>query len=302
MIPKFHEFFRPVLDVLKDGQPQGTKSIRSRTQGCFLLTEDELAQLLPSGKQTVVANRVNWACTYLNKAGLVSRSSRGHYQITDEGRKALESGDKIDLDYLKRYDSFKKFHEKNIDAPLTPDTSKQENSSPNEVLENAFQEINNSLADDLLEEVMKLPPERFERLVVDLLMKMGYGDGIGGAGSITSYSHDEGIDGIIKEDQLGFSSIYIQAKRWDPSQKIGRPVVQGFAGALLGKQAQRGLFITTADFTKDAREYAGTPQNGIRIVLINGAQLTRLMIKFDLGVSIERTYHIKRIDSDFFEE
>ena len=208
MIPKFREFFCPV-DVRKDGHPLDMKSIKGRAQDCFKFTQDELSQLLPSGKQTVVANRINWACTYLYKACLVLRPSRAHYQITDAGGEALDRGNKIDLEYLMHYEGYKKFQEESVHKLLPPDTLHQEDSSLNEVLENAFQEINKSLADDLLDEVMKLLPDRFERLVVDLLMKMGYGDGITDAGNVTSYSHDEGIDGMIKEEQFGFSSIYI---------------------------------------------------------------------------------------------
>ena len=178
---------------------------------------------------------------------------------------------------------------------------KEQEQSPEEILEAAFSDINSNLASDLMEEVMRFSPSDFEKLVVKLLLKMGYGSGIDNAGFVTKASGDGGIDGIIKEDQLGFSSIYIQAKQWQPSANVDRPEVQKFAGALQGVKASKGLFITTAGFSAKAREYAEN-LHGSTIVLVDGNQLMKLMIKFNLGVSVEHIYEVKRIDSDFFNE
>lgn len=214
--------------------------------------------------------------------------------LTEEGKKALPDADIIDDNYLKRYASFRAFQnlDDTTETPAVDTTEK----SPEEILEDAYAELNASLADDLMSEIMKLDPTDFERLVVKLLLAMGYGSGIDEAGFVTQASNDGGIDGIIKEDQLGFSSIYIQAKRWDPTTSIARPEIQKFAGALQEQKAQKGLFISTAIFSPGARKSA----EAAGIVLVDGNQLTKLMIRFNLGVSVEHTYEVKKIDTDFF--
>ena len=244
--------------------------------------------------------RVNWAKTYLQKAGLVETPQRGIYRITTEGKKALKSRARIDLEYLANYDTFKDF--RSISPENDSESSQEEkNESPAETLESAYEQITSALASQLMEEVNKLSPSGFERLVVKLLLSMGYGNGINDAGKVTRLSNDEGIDGIIKEDQLGFSNIYIQAKQWHPEQTIGRPELQKFVGALQGQQAQKGLFITTAKFSSGAVQYTEN-LSGIKVVLIDGITLTRLMIKHNVGVSLEHAYEIKRVDSDFFSD
>ena len=200
----------------------------------------------------------------------------------------------IDNKYLQKYPSFRTFV--NLEKPAEEKTIENTEKSPEEILEDAYAELNASLAADLMSEIMKLEPSDFERLVVKLLLSMGYGSGIDEAGFVTQPSNDGGIDGVIKEDQLGFSSIYIQAKRWDPGTSINRPEIQKFAGALQEQKAQKGLFISTATFSPGARKSA----EAAGIVLVDGKQLTRLMIKFNLGVSVEHTYEVKRIDTDFF--
>lgn len=299
-VPKFFEFFGVFLDVLKDDGLHSAQEVKDAIASAMNLTEADVAEMLPSGRQSTFSNRVNWAKTYLQKAGLVETPQRAKYRITAEGKKALESGEMIDLDYLKRYEAFRNFHSSSPenDSELPQE---EQNESPAEILDTAYQQITSALADQLMDKVMELSPAGFERLVVKLLLSMGYGNGIDNAGRVTRLSNDEGIDGIIKEDQLGFSNIYIQAKRWQPEQTVGRPDIQTFVGALQGKQAQKGLFITTAKFSAGAVDYA-EKLSGVKVVLIDGITLTRLMIKHNVGVSVEHTYEIKRVDSDFFTE
>ncbi len=295
-VPKYYELYSPFLKVLEDGTIHGLKEIKQAVAQSMHLTETDLAERLPSGKQSVFVNRIGWARTYLKKAGLIESPSRAQFVLTEEGKKALPDRDIIDNNYLMKYPSFKDF--KNIEETSAPTTTDSESAekSPEEVLEDAYAELNASLAADLMSEIMKLEPTDFERLVVKLLLAMGYGSGIDEAGFVTQASNDGGIDGVIKEDQLGFSSIYIQAKRWDPATSINRPEIQKFAGALQEQKAQKGLFISTATFSPGARKSA----DAAGIVLVDGKQLTKLMIKFNLGVSVEHTYEVKRIDTDFF--
>jgi len=302
-VPKFFEFFGAFLKSLADGIIHSSKEVRKFIASDMKISDEDLAELLPSKRQSTFANRVAWARTYLDRAGLISTPSKGHYCITDEGKKALDSGEKIDLKYLEKYPSFLAFHtvsSGSVTDPEKPDEPEEEK-TPMEILDDAFKKVNASLADELMTEVMKLDPGDFEKLVVKLLLQMGYGSGIDNAGVVTKLSGDGGIDGIIKEDQLGFSSIYIQAKQWALDSTVGRPEIQKFAGALQGEKATKGLFITTAKFSKEARQYADNLHQS-NIVLIDGEALTRLMIKNNLGVSVEQTYEVKRIDTDFFSD
>ncbi len=299
-VPKYNEFYNDILDALKDGKIHAHAEIRAYIAKKRGISEEDLAELLPSGKQTVFANRVGWAGTYLKKAGLIESPTRAKLVITNEGRSVLSSAEKLNNEFLAKYPSFQGFKKSTEHRSADTQIEEQEQ-SPEEILEGAFSDINSNLASDLMEEVMKFSPTDFEKLVVRLLLKMGYGSGIDDAGSVTKASGDGGIDGIIKEDQLGFSSIFIQAKQWQPNTKVDRPEVQKFAGALQGVKASRGLFITTAGFSAKAREYAEN-LHGSTIVLVDGNQLMRLMIKYNLGVSVEHTYEVKRIDSDFFNE
>lgn len=303
-VPKFFEFFEAFLKAVNDDGLHSAKEVRAIIEKDMGISVADLAEMLPSGKQRTFDNRVAWARTYLDKAGLIETPIRGKYRITKEGREALLSGKKIDLAFLERSESFKEFHNVNArrDAdtiPIKQDETPDE--SPLELLESAYQKVTASLASQLMDEVMKLSPVEFERLVVKLLLKMGYGSGIDKAGMVTQQSNDGGIDGIIKEDQLGFSQIYIQAKLWKAEHTVKRPDIQTFVGALQGQQAQKGLFITTSSFSSGAWDYSKNLL-GAKIVLIDGETLTRLMIKHNVGVSVEETYVVKRIDSDFFAE
>ena len=299
-VPKFFEFFEAFLKVINDNNLHSAKDVRNAIAKEMSLSDDDLAEMLPSGKQRTFDNRVAWARTYLNKAGLVETPSRGKYRITDEGKKALLSGEKIDLAYLEKSEEFKEFHKATTQNPTT-DVIEEKDESPMEVLESAYSQVTATLASQLMDEVMKLTPVEFERLVVKLLLKMGYGSGIDDAGMVTQQSNDGGIDGIIKEDQLGFSHIYIQAKQWNTDQTVGKPEIQKFVGALQGQQAQKGLFITTAKFSSGALQYASNLL-GAKVVLVDGTKLTKLMIKHNVGVSLEQVYEVKRIDTDFFND
>jgi len=299
-VPKFFEFFEGFLHAVEDGNIHSAKEVREVIAVAMGITESDRAEMLPSGKQSTFDNRVAWARTYLDKAGLIETPQRGKYRITAKGEKALSSGEKIDLKYLEKSESFKVFHSvTNNDEKSTMEDEKDE--SPMEMLDVAYQQINTALASQIMDEVMNLPPSGFERLVVKLLLNMGYGNGIEGAGTVTQQSNDGGIDGIIKEDQLGFSNIYIQAKQWSPELTVSKPEIQKFVGALQEKQAQKGLFITTAKFSSGSVKYAENLL-GVKVVLIDGTTLTKLMIKHNVGVSVEHIYEIKKIDSDFFTD
>jgi restriction system protein len=299
-VPKFFEFFEAFLKAVSDGELHSAKDVRNNIANSMKLTEEDLAEMLPSGTQRTFDNRVAWARTYLDKAGLIETPMRGKYHITEEGIRALASNEKIDIAYLEKSEEFKNFH--NVTTQNTSiEIQNEKNETPLEILESAHKQYLSALASQLMDEVMKLTPVEFERLVVKLLLKMGYGSGIEGAGMVTQASNDGGIDGIIKEDQLGFSHIYIQAKQWALEQIVGKPEIQKFVGALQGQQAQKGLFITTARFSSGAIQYANNLL-GVKVVLVDGSALTKLMIKHSVGVSLEQTYEVKKIDSDFFAE
>ena len=269
------------------------------------LAEDDLKQMLPSGIQATFENRVGWAATYLKKAQLLEPTRRGYYRITQRGQDLLKKHpEQINVRVLKQYPEFQEFQrlkgtrskDKKSDSDSTLDL---EGVTPSEALERAYENLRDELAEELLDKLKKAPPSFFERIVVELLVKMGYGGSRVDAGKAIGRSGDGGIDGIIKEDKLGLDVVYIQAKRWD-SNAVGRPDVMQFAGALQGQRASKGIFITTSRFTEDARDYV--TQIGSKIVLIDGDQLSQLMIDHDVGVSTISLYPVKRIDSDFFDE
>jgi len=269
------------------------------------LTEDDLKEMLPSGIQETFVNRVGWASTYMKKAGLLEATRRGFYKITDRGKDLLKKQPKtINVKLLKQYPEFLEFQklkgtrrgEKVPDSKGPSDLSK---ATPSEALEAAYENLRDELSDELLARLKKISPAFFERIVVELLVKMGYGGSRADAGKAIGRSGDGGIDGIIKEDKLGLDVVYIQAKRWDDNA-VGRPAVMQFAGALQAQRANKGIFITTTRFTDDARSYVS--QIGSKIVLIDGEQLTSLMIEHDVGVSTVSLYPVKKVDSDYFEE
>lgn len=295
-VPKYFEMYNIFLECLKDKDVHTLKEIKQVVINAFELNENDLNQMLPSGRQRVFDNRLGWCRAYLKKANLIKSPKRAQFHITDRGMKLLSRDIKITDDVLMQYPEFVQFKTGNIIIDKNFDI-KQEKSTPQEVLEHAYEELNNTLSNDLLSEILDMDPYKFENLVVDLLIKMGYGK-LQYNSKTTKKSGDEGIDGIVTADKLGFDSIYIQAKRFKDAS-IGRPEIQKFVGALAGQGAQKGIFITTSDFTKEAIEFANK-NFSYKIVLINGKKLSDLMIEYELGVSTQYVYKIKRIDSDYF--
>lgn len=302
MIPDYQKLMLPLLKLLSDGKEHKFRDVIEHLAAEFNLTDAERKELLASGNQAVFDNRVGWARTYLKKAGLVESPKRGVFVISDLGKETLASKPSfIDAKYLRRFPSFLEFQNlsrSENDVEGVRITSSESDETPEEVLDKAYQTIRKSLASELLNKVVELSPTDFERLVVELLVKMGYGGSRKDAGKALGKSGDEGIDGTIKEDKLGLDIIYIQAKRWRPGNVVGRPELQKFVGALAGQGAKKGIFITTSGFTREAMEY--TPKNETKIVLIDGEQLAQLMIDYNLGCTTQQTYELKKIDSDYF--
>ena len=291
---------RPLLSAVADGTVYHFNSAFEQVCSHFQLDEKERAEKLPSGKQTVIRNRVAWARTYMKKAGLITAPGRSQLQITERGQQALEDcPERVDVKYLKQFPEFQAFHTaKKKDKPQQEAAASDEavTETPEEQIENAYRSMRETLSSDLLEMIKSQSPGFFEQLVVDLMLKMGYGGSREEAGRATQQSADGGIDGVIHEDRLGLDTIYLQAKRWENT--VGRPDIQKFAGALQGEGATKGVFITTSDYSLGAREYAQRVSS--RIVLIDGHQLAQLMIDFGLGVSTRDVYEVKTIDSDYF--
>jgi len=291
----------PLLKRLEDGKEHELRELREQVARLLGLTEEERAQLLPSGSQPVFDNRFGWAKTYMEKAGLVQTVRRGVCKITSRGIEALATKPKaINIAFLSRFSEFEDFRRRPSDAEATTaeEPSEIRSSTPEEDFEAAYQELRRETEQALLSAVRSASPGFFERLVVKLLVKMGYGGSIEDPGQPLGRSHDGGVDGMIKEDHLGLEAIYVQAKRWQ--NPVGRPEIQAFAGSLEGERARKGVFITSSTFTPEARQYVTRIEK--KIVLIDGAQLASLMFKFGLGVSTAKTYEIKRVDSDFFSE
>ena len=303
-IPDFQSIMLPLLKLYASEDEHSTKDTIESLAQHFNLTEDELVELLPSRTQRVFNNRVYWALAYLKMASLLESTKRAHYKITNNGIKLLQSNPPIvNIKLLKTIPEFightKLFKkDKANNSEEIEIDSDNESLTPEENLEYSYQKINKSLAQELLSRVKKMSPSFFEKLVIELLVKMGYGGSIKDAGKAIGKSGDEGIDGIIKEDKLGLDIIYVQAKRWEGG--VGRPELHKFVGALAGQGAKKGIFITTSYFSKDALDY--TPKNETKIVLVDGDQLSKYMIDFDLAVSTVSNYQVKKIDLDYFGE
>jgi len=267
----------------------------------FDLSEEELKEMLPSGTQRLFNNRVAWALTYIRKAWLVESPKRGIFKITDRGQQVLSKGlQKIDNKFLIQFPEFVEFKsikKKPTKKNVIP-TKEIDDTNPEETLETAYQELHDELASELLQTIKQCPPDFFERLVIDVLIKMGYGGSRKEAGQAIGKVSDGGIDGIIKEDKLGLDIIYIQAKRWEGL--VGRPEIQKFAGALQGQRARKGIFITTSNFTKDALIYVENIDT--KIILIDGQRLAELMIGHNVGANTTAIYEVKKIDTDYFIE
>mgnify|MGYP002535265630 CR=1 FL=1 len=301
-IPKYFEMYRAFLECLQDGNVHTMKDVKLHVIETFLLSDEDLAEMLPSGKQGVFDNRIGWCRTYLKKAALITSPARAQFIITDDGKKLISNPGDINDDTLMQFPEFVKF-KKGESTDTGEDAEEivkvQVDETPQEILDRAHKELNNALANELLSEVLEMDPYRFESLVVELLVKMGYGKMQYESGA-TKKSGDEGIDGVVTADKLGFDSIYIQAKRFKDGP-VGRPEIQKFVGALAGQGAQKGIFITTSRFTKEAEDFVSKNLN-YKIVLVDGKRLADLMIEYELGVSTEYVYKVKKIDSDYFTE
>lgn len=300
-IPDYQTMMLPLLRLLKDREEHSLREVIDKLGSEFSLSESELKELLPSGQQEIFHNRVGWARTYMKKAGLVETTRRGHFQISDRGLQVLSKNPKrIDVKFLDQFDEFKQFralrHTRTTEGEVIE--TEDSDTTPEEALEAAYKRLRDSLATDLLLQIKSISPSLFEKLVVELLVKMGYGGTRHDAGKAIGKSGDEGIDGIIKEDRLGLDIIYIQAKRWENT--VSRPEVQKFAGALQGQRAKKGIMISTSSFSQEAQEYASRIDS--KIVLIDGEHLAQFMIDNNLGVSVMANFEVKKIDTDYFTE
>lgn len=301
-IPDYQTLMLPLLRFAADGNDHTTREAVEVLATEFQLTPAERNELLASGQQAIFNNRVGWANSYLKKAGLLESPRRGALRITARGKQILgDNPTRIDVKYLERFPEFIEFRDasrNNRETTTTESVAIATEQTPEEALELAHQSLRLSLAQDILSRILSCSPTFFERLVVELLVKMGYGGSRRDAGERIGQSGDGGIDGIIKEDRLGLDTIYIQAKRWQGS--VGRPEIQKFVGALQGQRAKKGVFITTSSYTAEAIDYASRIDT--KVVLIDGQLLANLMMDFDVGVSVSASYIVKRIDSDYFEE
>ncbi len=298
-IPDFQSIMLPLLKMTSDSEEHSTTELVEKIAKHFSLTDKELNEIIPSG-QPRFYNRVGWARTYLSKSGLLQLTKKSHYRITEDGKKVLtENPHDINMKYLEKFPSYIEFRKKKkvkkkIGGEIEPPTS--ENQTPEEIMEEAYHEIRDGLALELLALVKNSTPAFFERLVVELLVNMGYGGSWDEAAQAVGQTGDEGIDGIIDEDRLGLDSIYIQAKKWDSN--VSRPEIQKFVGALVGKHAHKGIFITTSGFSQEATKYVSMIDN--RVVLIDGKRLAEFMIDHNVGVTNQVNYQLKRVDSDYF--
>lgn len=302
-VPEFQAFMLPLLRFAGDGAMRTLAEAREALASSMQITIEDRKELLPSGGQTRFDNRVTWARTYLTKAGLLERTGRGSFQITDRGRHVLANPPpQIDKPFLRQFGEFVKFADEWKDREAGPsddrDVDDVDGRTPEEVLESSYKTLRETLAAELLDRMLASSPAFFERLVVDLLVAMGYGGSRADAGQAVGQSGDEGIDGIIKEDKLGLDVVYIQAKRW--KNPVSRPEVQAFAGSLEGQRARKGVMITTSQFTSDAKAFVGKIEK--KIVLIDGAMLAQLLIDHGIGVTTVSTYAIRRVDADYFDE
>jgi restriction system protein len=302
-IPDFQSLMRPLLEAHADGKEHLNRDLVSQLGEQFGLTEEERREMLPSGGARLFDNRIGWAKSHITQAGLLISPRRAISVITDRGREALRiQPERIDLRVLNGFEGYREFRNrrKNVedDDSDTSETEIQDAQTPEELLENAYLQVRRQVEAELLSQIKSSPPEFLERVVVDLVVRMGYGGSRKDAGEALGRSGDEGIDGIIKEDPLGLDIIYLQAKRWEGT--VGRPEIQKFAGALQGQRARKGIFITTSTFSSDALEY--TSRIETKIILIDGPRLAKLMFDHGVGVATASNYEVKRIDSDYFTD
>ena len=301
-IPDYQTVMLPLLKLVAKHGKIKLKDARSAIADEFKLTDQEKAALLPSGKQPIIYNRVGWAGTYLRKAGLLNLPQRGVMEITQRGKDVLaENPEMINVKFLEKFPEFVEFRtvtEEDDGAKSVAETVEAAHGTPEEVLEEAHAQLKSQVLGDIVDRLKSCSPQFFEEVVVDTVVKMGYGGSRKDAGKAIGKSGDEGIDGIINEDRLGLDVIYLQAKRWEGN--VSRPEIQKFAGALQGKRAKKGIFITTSDFTGEAREFVKNID--AKIILISGRQLAELMYEHNIGLNTSATYEVKKLDLDYFSE
>ncbi len=298
-IPDFQSIMLPLLKYIGDQREHSLRECIETLADEFKLTDEERRELLSSGQQATFDNRVGWARTYMKKAGLLESTRRGCFQITERGLDILrQRPPKISVSFLKQFPEFLEFSRPHGKLERQTERETSSDQTPEEAIEAAYQRVRQSLAAELLQTIRSCSPAFFERLVIDLLVKMGYGGTRKDAGEAIGKSGDDGLDGIIKEDRLGLDIVYVQAKRWE--NPVSRPEIQKFAGALQGQRARKGVFITTSSFTKDAQDYISRIDS--KIVLIDGDILAQLLIDYNIGVTPVSSYELKRVDSDYFTE
>lgn len=297
MIPDFQTIMLPLLMAFQDGKEKSSKELRVQMITHFNITAEEQDQKIPSGKQPLYYNRIAWAIAYLKMADLLTSPSRAVYAITEVGRNVLTNPpEKITISYLNKFSNFSRNRNSERDAEIEDNQILEK--TPDELIEIGYTRIRSELSSQLLSQIKACSPYFFEKLVLDLLITMGYGGSEMANGEVTPKGSDEGIDGVIKEDRLGLDKIYIQAKKWESS--VGRPEIQKFVGALQGKRAKKGIFITMSTFTREALEYAENLD--VSVILIDGQKLAQYMIENELGVSLKQSYKIYNIDTDYFVE
>ena len=295
-VPDFQTLMRPLLALLEDGSEKDIAALRETLAEQFDLSDEDLAERIPSGRVTKMQNRVGWAATYLYRCGLLERPRRAHYRITERGRGVLqENPERIDLNVLQQFEEFHEFRQRRRPSASHPEESTPIPETAEERMEEAYAEQRSALAAEILDRIREQPWQFFEDLVLDVLRAMGYG-GPRGTAERLGASGDQGVDGVIREDALGLDLIYVQAKSW--SNTVGRPDIQRFFGALHGQGANKGVFITTSAFSSEAREYAASVSP--RVILVDGEQLADLMIDHGVGVAVEHAYEVNRIDLDYF--
>ncbi len=298
-IPDYQTLMLPVLRKAAKGEIKVSQAIEEISDE-YGLTDDEKAELLPSGRQTIIANRVHWAKTYLKQAGLVDATRRGHFRISDRGKEVLaRNPEKVDNTTLEQFPEFLSFKSRSAPSERRAEAPKpSESETPDEVMRGAHQEIEDALRKELLERVQQATPAFFEDLVVKLLVAMGYGGSVAAAGELLGKSGDGGVDGVIDQDALGLDQVYIQAKRYGDGKNVGPGAIRDFFGSLDRFKASKGLFVTTSAFTSDARDTAELLSK--RIVLIDGDTLTHLMVRYNVGCRVEETLFLRKVDEDFF--
>jgi restriction system protein len=300
-VPDFQTVMLPLLLLMGDGAEHGLAEVFETLGDRLGLSPEDKKELLPSESDVKFDNRVRWAAFYLRKAGLLERTGRGKIRITERGQQVLKTKPgRIDVKFLKQFSEFLEFQQgtKKADSEDVDTASEETQATPEETLEASYVNLRRTLAEELIDRVKKCPPKFFEKLVVDLLVSMGYGGSRKDAGQAVGQSGDDGIDGIIKEDKLGLDVVYLQAKRWEAT--VGRPVVQAFAGSLEGQRARKGVLITTSQFSQEAKEYVSRIEK--KIILIGGEELAQLMIDHGIGVTEVRTYSLRKMDLDYFGE